>query len=439
MAQSFDIIIKNATILTINEDSEIIENGYIAINKDKISAIGKMSELKANSKAKQIIDAKGKIAMPGFVNTHTHLAMTLFRGIADDIKLYDWLNKYIFPAERKFVSPESVEIGTNLAYAEMIKSGTTCFNDMYYFSDSTAQTAIKAGMRGVISEGIIDQKVANSNNSQEAIQYTKFLLDKYKDNELINIAVATHAPYSCTENTLIKSYELAEQYDSLFHIHLAETKWELEKFLAEKGMSSVNYLDKLGLLSHRTIAAHGVWLNDEEINLLKDRDVAIAHNPECNMKIASGIAPIPQLIDTGVRVGLGTDGVASNNNLNFIQEMRTMALLHKLNSSDPTTLPAEQIIRIATIGGAEVIGKEKEIGSLEIGKKADIILIDTDYPNAVPFYNIYSLIVYSLNGNEISDVIINGKIVMKNYTLTTIDEKEAMQKVSQFSKKIKNL
>jgi len=435
----YDILIINATIVTINKNAEIIENGYIAISKDKIAALGKMSELNKNTITLETIDAKGKIILPGFINTHTHLAMTLFRGIADDIKLLDWLQKYIFPAERKYINPQSVSIGVDLALAEMIKSGTTCFNDMYYFEDAVAQRAIKAGFRGIISEGIIDEAVANSKNADEAMQYTKFLIEKYKNNDLIDVAVASHAPYSCSEQTLTKSFEIAEENDTLFHIHLAETKWELEKFLAEKGMSSVDYLDKLGLLSHRTIGAHGVWLNEKEIQLLAEKNVAIAHNPECNMKIASGIAPIPQLIKAGVRVGLGTDGVASNNNLNFIQEMRTMAMLHKVNTFDPTTLPAEEIVKIATIKGAEVLHKDKEIGSLEVGKKADIIFIDTNYPNALPFYNIYSLIVYSLNGNEISDVIINGKFVMKNYSLTTINQSDVMQKIVEFSSKIRVL
>ena len=439
MYENFDILIKNAYILTINSNFDIIENGFIGINKDKIAIIGHMSEFTSALNATKIVDAGGKLVMPGLINTHTHLAMTLFRGIADDIKLMDWLYKYIFPAEKKCVTPETVEVGVKLAIIELIKSGTTCFNDMYYFEDITAQVAIKSGMRGVVGEGIIDEGVANSANASEGLEYTAFLIDKYKNNDLIDVAVAVHAPYSASAETMQKAYALAQKNDVLFHIHLAETKWELEKFLSEYGMSSVEYVDKLGILGNKTVAAHGVWLNDKEIDLFATRGTGVAHNPECNMKIASGVAPIPKMLVKGVKVGLGTDGTASNNNLNMFQEMRTMALLHKLNSNDPTVIPARKAIEIATIGGAKLLHKEKEIGSLEIGKKADMIFIDLNHANTTPYYNIYSLLVYSLNGTEIADVMINGKFVMKDKQLLTIDEKEVYIKAKEISSRIKSL
>ncbi len=439
MTANLDILIKNAYILTINRNFDIIENGFIGIKKDKIAIIGQMSDLTDEISASEIVDAGGKLVMPGLVNTHTHLAMTLFRGIADDIKLLDWLYKYIFPAEKKCVTPENVEVGVKLAIVELIKSGTTCFNDMYYFEDITAQTAINAGMRGVIGEGIIDEGVANSANATEGLEYTNNLINEYKNNDLIDVAVAVHAPYSATAETMQKAYALAQQHNTLFHIHLAETKWELEKFLADYGMSSVEFVDKLGILGQKTVAAHGVWLNNKEISMLAERGTGVAHNPECNMKIASGVAPIPQMIEKGVKVGLGTDGTASNNNLNMFQEMRTMALLHKLNSNDPTVIPARKAVEIATIGGAKLLHKGQEIGSLEVGKKADMIFIDLNNANTTPYYNIYSLLVYSLNGTEISDVMINGKFVMKDRRLLTIDEKDVFKQAKEISLRIKGL
>jgi len=439
MKEKVDILILNGLIVTIDKNSKIYKNGGIAISNEKIIYVGENKDVEEKYYAEKIINAQNKIVMPGLINSHTHLAMTVFRGIADDIKLSDWLNKYIFPAEQKFAKPEIVTLGSELAMIELIHGGTTCFNDMYYYQDITAEVAKKIGVRGIVSEGIIDFPVANSKNSAEGIQYTKNLLDKYKNDELISVGVAAHSPYTCSSDLIQKTKQLADEYNTIFHIHVAETKWELDTIIEKYNATPVQYLENLGVLSENTVAAHCVWLSEKDIDILQKRNVGVAHNPECNMKISSGVAPIPQLLNAKVKVGLGTDGAASNNNLNLIQEMHTMALLHKLNTLNPTVLDAETVVRIATIGSAQVLGKSDKIGSLEVGKKADIICIDKNFANVIPLYNVYSAIVYSLLGNEISDVIINGKIIMKDNIILTINENDVKLKVIETAEKLEKV
>lgn len=436
MKEKVDIIILNGLIVTIDKKGTIFKNGGIAISKDKIIYIGENKDVEEKYDADKIINAKNKIVMPGFINAHTHLAMTIFRGIADDIKLSDWLNKYIFPAEQKFATPEIVTLGSELAMLELIHGGTTCFNDMYYYQEKTAEVAKKIGVRGIINEGIIDFPVSNSKNSNEGIDYSRNLLEKYKNDELISVGVAAHSPYTCSSDLIQKTKQLADEYNTIYHIHVAETKWEFDTITEKYNTTPVQYLENLGVLSESTVAAHCVWLTEKDIEILHKRNVGVAHNPECNMKISSGVAPIPKLLDSKIKVGLGTDGAASNNNLNLIQEMHTMALLHKLNTMNPTVLDAETVVRIATIGSAEVLGKADIIGSLEVGKKADIICIDKTFANVIPLYNVYSAIVYSLLGNEVSDVIINGKIIMKDNIILTTNENDIKLQVEETAKKL---
>lgn len=433
-----DIIIKNGTIVTVDSNNTIIEKGALVILDNKIIDIGKTDALLQKYTAKQVIDAEGNIVMPGLVNTHTHLAMTIFRGVADDITLYKWLHDYIFPLETKFIDKEAVALGTKLAIAEMIHTGTTTFNDMYFFEDEVAKAAKTIGMRGVINESLIDYPTPGFKTPEEGFKIIEELLIKYNDDELIDVGVAVHSPYTCSPKLLIDAEVLAKKYNAPYHIHLAETKWEFDTIMYQYNLTPVQYLDSLGVLTDRTIAAHCVWLTEKDIQIMADRKVGVAHNPESNMKISSGVAPIPELLKAGAEVGVGTDGVASNNNLNLIEEMHTMALLHKLAKMDPTVINAIQILRAGTIGGAKVIQKENEIGSLEIGKLADIIIIDTKKTNTTPIYNVYSLIIYSVSGNDVKDVIINGKIVMRNKTLLTVDEKQLMRDVNNFSAKIKS-
>lgn len=431
-----DLILKNGLILTIDSNKTIIENGAIAIENSQITDIDTTLNIEKKYQSAQTIDANGKIVMPGLINTHTHLAMTVFRGLVDDVALFDWLYKYIFPAEQKFVTPEIVELGVKLALIESIHAGTTCFNNMYYFEDVTAQVAKNIGFRGIVSEGLIDFPVANSPTPQDGIRYTQMLLEKYANDELINVAVGVHSPYTCSEDLLLNAKELANKYNALYHIHLSETKSEFDSFIEKYKLTPTQYLDKLQVLDSKTVAAHCVWLSQADKLLLANKQVGIAHNPECNLKISSGIAPIPELVSLKAKVGLGTDGVASNNNLNLIEEMHTMAIIHKVATMNPTTLPATKAIEIATIDGAKVLNLDKQIGSLEIGKKADIITLDYQQPHTTPMYNPYSSIAYSMLGNEVCDSIINGKIVMKDKKILTIDEQEVIRQISELSKKI---
>ncbi len=433
-----DIIIKNAYIVTINKQNSLIENGALVIKKDIILAIGKTSDILDKYKSEKIIDAHQKIVMPGFVNAHTHLAMTVFRGMADDIELSKWLYDYVFPAESKCVTPETVEAGTELALAEMIKSGTTCFNDMYYFQDITAQIAKKTGVRGYINEGLLDFEVANSKSPQQGIDYTNMLIEKYKNDDLIKVGVGAHSTYTCSDELLKKAKKIADQNNTILHIHVAETKWEFETICKEKNATPIGYLNNLNVLSDNVVIAHGVWLNDNDIDILSKKGVSVIHNPECNMKISSGVAPLSKLMSKNITVGLGTDGVASNNNLSMIQELHTMSLLHKINSMNPTAIPAQTAVKIATIESAKAIGLSDKIGSLEIGKKADIIFLDKNIINAVPVYNVFSVIAYALYGNEVTDVIINGKEIMRNNKILTLNEENIISKIKLLSKKIAN-
>ena len=436
--EKVDILIINGIVVTVDAEGNLYKDGAVAIKSDKIVAIGKTNEIISKYSAVQTIEAKGKIVMPGFVNTHTHMAMTIFRGIADDLYLQDWLMKYIFPVEAKYVNAENVKIGSQLAMIEMIHSGTTCFNTMYFFQDEVAKAAKSIGMRGIVSESLIDFPTPNSKTPQEGIDYIKGLIETYKDDSLITVGVAVHSPYTCQPELLVKAKKFADENNLIYHIHVAETQWEVDTIMKAYKLTPVQYLDSLGVLSESVIAAHCVWLTDEDIKIIAERKVGVAHNPACNMKLASGVAPIPQLLEAKAQVGLGTDGAASNNNLNMIEEMHVMSLLHKFTSKNPTVMSDELSIRIATFGGAEVLGMKDKIGSLEVGKQADIILIDTDNANTVPIYNVYSAIVYTLLGSEVCDVIINGKIIMRNNVILTIDEAKVKEQVREIAKKIQD-
>lgn len=431
-----DIIIKNGIIVTVDDENKILKNGAVAIIDDSIVAIDTTKNIQEKYIAIKNIDAKNKIVMPGFVNSHTHLAMTVFRGIADDLKLSDWLHNYIFPAEQKHVSPKIVNAGSKLAMIEMIHGGTTCFNDMYYYQDITAEVASEIGVRGIVSEGLIDFPVSNCPTPQAGMKYTEGMFEKYKNNPLIDVGIAVHSTYTCSPELAIKAKKIADKHNANYHIHIAESKWEVDTVLQKYGKNPVQHLENIGVLDENVIAAHSVWLDEKDIEVFAKRKVGVAHNPGCNMKISSGAAPIPEFWEAGINVGLGTDGVASNNNLSMIQEMHIMALLHKLNKLDPTVAAAESVVRAATIDSAKVLRKDKEIGSLEVGKKADIILIDTKLPNVTPIYNVYSAIVYSLLGHEVTDVIIGGKIVMSEKIIINVNGTDIMQEVAGIAENI---
>lgn len=434
--QKIDILIENGLVIDFEDNSEIPEPKSIAIQNGKILEIGFPNELKKKYDAIQTLNASSKIVMSGFINAHTHVAMSYFKGLADDLPLMDWLTKHIWPAENKFLSEDFVRDATLHGCAEMIKNGITIFNDMYFFGDQAAQSAQKAGIRAVLGEGVLDAPVANYQNADEIFSYIEKMNAKYKDNELIDFAVAPHAIYTCGKENLIKAKELAQKLGILLHIHLSETRQEVEDCIKKNGMRPVEYLDSIGFFESPVVIAHGIWLNENEQKILADKKASIAINTSSNLKLASGFDSFKNYLDLGINLSIGTDGVASNNNLSIIEEMSLTSKLQKALNNDPTILPAKKMVEIATLGGAITLNKDNEIGSLEVGKKADIILIEIDSIEAQPIYNVYSQLVYSLSSEHIKDVIVAGKVVMKDRKLTNIDEEELIDKAKYYQKKI---
>ncbi len=431
-----DIIIANAWVVTMDESSRLIENGAVVICNDSILAVGRSDDILSKYNAPRIYKGTNRIVMPGLINTHTHSPMTIFRGFADDLHLHEWLYDHIFPIESEFITKENVRLGAKLAIAEMLMSGTTTFNDMYYYGDEIAHIAEKAGIRAVITEGLIDFAVPNSETPEHGLDYTERMIKKWAGHDIITIGVAAHAPYSSSAELIQSSKNLAEKHNVPFNIHVAETRKEFDQIKDEHGLTPVAYLDKLGVLCANVVMAHAIHLTSEDIELIAKRGAGVAHNPVCNMKLASGVAPVPEFIEAGVKLGLGTDGVASNNNLDMFSEMNTAALLHKINSNDPTVVDAKSVIEMATIGGAKVLGFDEKIGSIEVGKKADLILLELNKPHAYPLFNVYSQIVYSLKSSDVETVIINGKVVMDNREVVNIDEKALYNKVDSLTKEI---
>jgi len=358
--------------------------------------------------------------IPGLINTHTHAPMVMFRGLADDLPLQEWLEKYIFPAEAKTVSRDMVRTGTRLAALEMIQSGTTAYADMYYFEEEIARVTKAAGLRGVLGQTLIDFPVGDAKTFEEGLARAEQFIQEFRHDDLITPAVAPHAPYTVNADHLKAARALASKYEVPYIIHLAETSTEVKNSQeAHGGLTPVAYLDSLGVLSPRTLAAHVVWATPVDIAILKNRQVAVSHNPESNMKLASGIAPVPAFLAAGLAVGLGTDGAASNNDLDMFEAMRMAALLHKVHSGDPRVIPAPVALEMATIGGAKALGLEKQLGSLEAGKKADVVLVSVNGARQTPLYDPVSHLVYVAHGEDVRTVIVNGKILMRDRRLTT--------------------
>jgi len=429
-----DILVHNGTILTMDSQNKIISNGILAISGNKISYIGK--DEKGSIKAKKELDTQGGLILPGLINSHTHAAMSLFRGLADDLPLMEWLNNYIFPVEGK-MDADFVRVGTLLACAEMIMSGTTTFCDMYLFEEEVARAAKEAGMRSVVGEVIYDFPSPNYGILEKGFIYTEALIERWKKDPLVNIAVEPHSLFTCGKELLIKANDLALRRDVPLILHLSETKEEVEEIEKRFGKRPVQHLKDLGLLGSHLIVDHCVHINKSEIKLLAENDVCVVHNPESNMKLASGIAPIPEMIAKGITVGLGTDGCASNNNLDLFGEMDIAAKLHKVNNLDPTVMDAQTLIKMATIDGAKVLGLETITGSLEVGKSADLIVIDTNKPHLIPMYNPYSHLVYAASGHDVKHSIIDGRIVMEDRRLLTLDVEEIIERSKEKSKKVK--
>jgi 5-methylthioadenosine/S-adenosylhomocysteine deaminase len=436
-AKHADLIITGGTVVTMNGARAIYDDGAIAVTGDTIMAVGPRTELAAKYSAAQTIDARGKLVLPGFINGHTHVPMTLFRGLHDDVTLNDWLYKYIFPAEKKNVNEEFVRWGTRLAAAEQIRSGVTTFADMYYFEDAVAEETKAAGMRGILGETFIDFPAPDNKSEAEVLAYTERFLKKWQGDSLIHAAPAPHSIYTCSQKTLQGAAALARKYRAPILIHVAEMKKEWDDSQKQNGMSPVRYLDKIGVLGPDVVAAHCIFVDEADRRTLDQRQVGCVHNPSSNMMLASGVSPVPELRTAGVAIGLGTDGPAgSNNDLDLMEEMDLAAKLAKITKMDPLALNAKAVVEMATIDGARALHMDKQIGSLEAGKKADMILISLDEPNAVPMYDLYAQLAYALKASDVETVIIGGRVVMRDRKLLTVNEREVLAKTREYQKKI---
>jgi 5-methylthioadenosine/S-adenosylhomocysteine deaminase len=435
--EKVDLIVTGGTVVTMNGMRAIYDDGMLAVKGDTIVAVGPRGELEAKYLASQTIDAKGKLVLPGFINGHTHVPMTLFRGLHDDVTLNDWLYKYIFPAEKNNVNEEFVRWGTRLAAAEQIRGGVTTFADMYYFEGAIAEETKAAGMRGVLGETFIDFPAPDNKSEAEMLAYTEKFLKKWQGDPLIRAAVAPHSIYTCSQKTLQDAAALARKYHAPILIHTGEMKKEWDDSLKQNGMSPVQYLDKLGVLGPDVVSAHCIYVDEADRRTLAQRQVGCVHNPASNMMLASGVAPVAEMRAAGVAVGLGTDGPAgSNNDLDLMEEMDLAAKLAKITKMDPLALNAQAVVEMATIEGAKALHMEKEIGSLEAGKKADLVLISLDEPNAVPMYDVYAQLAYALKGSDVETVVIAGRVVMRDRKVLTVKEEEAMAKAREYKKTV---
>jgi len=434
--QKVDHIICGEYLLPMDEALSVIKDGAVAINGNKILEVGPSHEVCKRYFSDNLIKGEGKIVLPGLVNTHTHAAMVYFRGFADDLPLSEWLNNHIWPAENKWLSPQFISDAVELACLEMLKGGVTTYNDMYFFEDAAGEVSKKIGIRAVLGSGILDFPSVSAKSADEYLDNAERFVNNWKNDEIITPCIAPHAVYTCSPETLIKSKAMAEKLNVPLHIHLSETEWEVGETLKRYGKRPVEHLEGLGFLDKTVLAAHCIWVQDNEIELLAKRGVGVSHCIESNLKLASGFAPVAAMLAQGVKVSLGTDGAASNNDLNILSEMSTTAKLHKALSKNPTVLDARTVVLMATRWGAEVIGIGNKVGSIEKGKIADIIVINMSKPHLSPLYNAYSHIVYAAMASDVETVMVNGKIVVDETHLTTADEAEILHKAKKWSDKI---
>jgi 5-methylthioadenosine/S-adenosylhomocysteine deaminase len=421
--ETADLLLFGGTVVTMDADRRVIPNGAVAVDDGVIVAVGPAADVANRYAAERTIrPAAHDIVLPGLINAHNHASMTLLRGVADDMRLMDWLENYIFPAESSLVNPDFVRTGTQLAMLEMIRSGTTTFADMYYYEDDVAWVVRDAGMRGVLGETILDMPTPDSANIDEALAYTERFLQNWADHPRVTPAVAPHAPYTLGPDSLRRAAELARRYGAPLLIHVAETSDETDQIRSAYGRSPVEHLQTIGFLGPDVLGAHSIWVSAADMAILAAEGVGVVHNPESNMKLASGTMPVEALRAAGVAVGLGTDGPASNNDLDMFGAMLTAALLHKHVNGDPTALPASEVVAMATIGSARALHMDDAIGSLEVGKRADFIVIDGAGSNLVPRYDVYSHIVYAARGGNVSTTVVDGRILYADGSFTTIDE-----------------
>ncbi|KAE8176379.1 amidohydrolase [Photobacterium carnosum] len=429
--ENVDLLIKNATVLTMDQDKTVFDNGLVAVKGNKIYAVTDGSNI-SEYKAIKTIDADGDIVMPGLINAHTHASMTVFRSMADDVP--DRLHRYIFPLEKKLVSRDMVRIGAQLGNVEMLKGGVTTYADMYYFEDEVAKTVDQIGMRAVLGETIIQFPVASAKTPEDGIKYTLNFIEQYKNHPRITPAFAPHGPYTNSTETLQTIAKLSIQYDVPVMMHLAESKREREVIAKRSGgLSPIKYMESIGALNSNFLAAHVIDANDEDIAILKKHDVGVAHNMSANIKSAKGVAPALKMFNDGLRIGLGTDGPMSGNTLSTIDEFNQVAKVHKLVNKDRAAMPPINVIEMATIGAARALHMEDKIGSLEVGKLADIIVIDTKAPNMIPVYNPYSALVYSAYATNVKHSVVDGKLLMENRNILTVNEKTVRDEALKFA------
>jgi len=438
---NIDYLLTNAHVLTMDKDLNQYPSGAVAVKDDAIVAVGDERALKEKFNPAEIIDCRGKVLMPGLVNTHTHVPMTLLRGLADDLRLDVWLMGYMMPVEREFVSPEFVRLGTSLACAEMIRSGVTTFADMYYFEDHVARATADAGMRALCAQSVMKFPTPDSASFEEGLAYARNFIQEWKGHPLIVPSVAPHAVYTCTEEILRATSALAVEFDVPLHTHIAETALEQENSRKDMGMPVVPYMKKQTIFEAKVLAAHCVHVDEGEMRTMLHAGAGVAHNPSSNLKLASGIAPVRRMLEVGLNVGIGTDGPASNNDLDMFEEIRLAALISKVATNDPTTLPAPLVLLMATRMGANAMHIGDITGSLEPGKRADLIMVDTNPVHNAPRFErdpngVYSQLVYAAKATDVTDVMINGKFVLRSKELLTLDEQELLKQGQEYARRI---
>ncbi len=436
--QKVDYIIKADHVITMDGDLSVISDGAVAVNGDSITAVGTFDDVSAQFNSDNILGGKDKAVFPGLINTHTHAAMVYFRGLADDLPLMEWLEKHIWPAEFKWLTAEFVDDAIELACLEMLKAGVTTYTDMYFYQGVAAKKLEQIGMRGLLCSGVIDFPWRDY--AQSADDYfikAEEHISNWKGKELITTGVAPHATFTCNPDNYIRAKELADKYEVHLHTHLAETQFEVHQCRENYGKTPVQHLDSIGFLSENVSAAHCVWLTDDEIDILAGKKVGVSHCVESNLKLASGFAPVPKLLKAGIKVGLGTDGAASNNDLSILGEMSTASKLHKAVSQDATVVDSKTALLMATQNGADIIGMGDKVGSIKAGKKADLVIADLNKPHLAPMYDIYSHISYSLYPADIETVMVNGKVLIENREPITMDEAEVLAKAKSWQDKIR--
>ncbi len=436
--QKVEIIVEGDYVLPMT-DERALEDAAVAIREGRILEVGPAQEIKNRYEAEKVFSGKDRVVLPGFVNTHTHAAMVYFRGLADDLPLKQWLEEHIWPAESKMLSPDFCRDATELACLEMIRSGVTLFNDMYFYEDASAEAIKKAGIRAVLGAGVLDFPTSIAQSTDEYLEKAESFIKDWIDDELIVPSISPHAPYTCSPETYKKTIEISEKYNIPVHTHLCETEWEVQEIKSRYGKTPIEHLSAHGLLTEKMLAAHVVWPSEKEIEILAENGVSVSHCLESNLKLASGIAPVTKMLNEGVKVSIGTDGAASNNDLDVLTETSMVSKLHKAMAKDPTVIDARTALKMATCWGAEALGLGSTTGTLEPGKSADLIVIDLRKPHLIPLYDIYSHIIYSAKSTDVCTVVVKGRVIMNDHQVKTLDEEEIFKKAKRWSKEIREI